>query len=158
MSALGLVTAAGRAFLRAWIGAFVPLLLGVLAAPNLDQAYGLGVAAMIAATAAAIRVLQEFVPQISFVHWISSPYATWVDSFARAFVGSLVITLPGVLDAPDVGTAKGLAIAVVIGAFTAGVRAIQGLLTPGDVPVAGGGPRTAGAGAVRPAHATRIPD
>jgi hypothetical protein len=139
-----LLGAAGRAFLRAWIGSFVTLLLGVLAAPDLDQAYGLGVAALIASVAAGIRAIQEFVPQLSVAAYVDSAYATWVDSFLRAFIGALVITLPGVLNAPDFGTGKALAVAAIIGAVTAAVRAVQGLLTPGDVPAPQTGVRPVG--------------
>jgi hypothetical protein len=139
-----LLAAAGRAFLRAFIGSFVTLLLGVLAAPNLDQAYGVGVAALIASVAAGIRAIQEFVPQLSLSGWIPNVYASWADAFLRAFVGSLVVTLPGVLDAPDFSTGKALAVAAVIGALTTAVRVIQGLLTPTETPVTGAGVTPAG--------------
>lgn len=46
-------------------------------------------------------------------------------SFARAFVGALIITLPGVLASPDFSTGKALAISALVGAVTAGVRAVQ---------------------------------
>jgi hypothetical protein len=42
---LHLLSEAGRSFLRAFGGAMLILLPGVLAAPNLDQAKGIGVAA-----------------------------------------------------------------------------------------------------------------
>jgi hypothetical protein len=105
---------AGRAFLRAFIGALIILLPGILAAPNLDQTYALGVAAFISSVVAGLK----------------------------AFIGSLVILLPGVANAPDLNTGKSLLVGVLIGALTAGVRAAQGLLTPGDDPLPATGLRT----------------
>lgn len=48
-----------------------------------------------------------------------------VLSFVRAFVGAFIVLVPGILAAPDFNTAKALAIAAVIGAFTAALRALQ---------------------------------
>lgn len=128
-----ILSSAGRSFLRAFVGALIPLSIGILAAPNLDQAYALGVAALIASFTAGINTLQEFVPQVTFGA-LFGPYGKIADSFTRAFLGSLIVLLPGVLNAPDLSTAKGLGTAAIIGAFTAGIRAIQGFLTKGDVP------------------------
>lgn len=49
-------------------------------------------------------------------------------SFVRAFVGSLIVLLPGLLVAPAYHFDKAAAVAAVIGAATAGVRAVQHLL------------------------------
>jgi hypothetical protein len=57
-----------------------------------------------------------------------------VLSFVRAFVGSLIVLVPGILAAPDFSTAKALGIAAVIAAFTAGLRAVQALFARGDHP------------------------
>lgn len=46
-------------------------------------------------------------------------------SFLRAFAGSLLILLPGVLAAPDMGQVLGLATAAVIASLVAGFKAIQ---------------------------------
>jgi len=46
-------------------------------------------------------------------------------SFVRAFAASLIVLLPGILAAPDLSAAKGLAVAALIAAVTAGIRAIQ---------------------------------
>ena len=46
---LHLLSEAGRSFARAFGGALIVLLPGILAAPNLDGAIGLGIAALIAA-------------------------------------------------------------------------------------------------------------
>lgn len=50
-----------------------------------------------------------------------------VLSFLRAFVASLVITVPGVLASPNFDTAKALGISALIGGVAAGIRAIQHL-------------------------------
>jgi hypothetical protein len=133
---------AGRAFLRAFIGALIILLPGVLSAPNLDQSYALGVAAFISSVVAGLKALTVFLPQLSFTTWVGPQIGPLLDAFVQAFIGSLVILLPGVANAPDLSTAKSLIVGVLIGALTAGVRAAQGLLTTGDQPLPATGLRT----------------
>lgn len=130
-----LLAAAGRAFLRAFGGSLVVLGPGILAAPNLHAMRLLGVAAFIASIAAGIRALQAYAPALSVGHYLGRQIGVYVDAFLRAFVGALVVTLPGALDAPDLSTGKSLATAALIGAFTAALRAVQGFLTPGESPV-----------------------
>jgi hypothetical protein len=125
---------AGRSFLRAFVASIVILAPGVLAAPNLNQSFALGVAALMASVAAGVKVLQVFIPQLSFTAYVGSSVGPFVDSFARAFIGALVISLPGVLNAPDLSTGRSLGLASIIGAATAGIRALQGLLTKGEGP------------------------
>lgn len=55
-------------------------------------------------------------------------------SFVRAFVGSLIVLIPGILAAPDLTAAKALAVAALIGAVTAGVKAVQEFLALGKAP------------------------
>jgi hypothetical protein len=129
-----LLSEAGRSFLRAFVGSLLILLPGVLASPNFATTRGLAIAALIASVTAGIKAIQVFVPQLTFEHVLNHAYAAIADSFARAFLGSLLVLLPGVLSAPDFSTGKGLFVAALIAAVTAGVRALQGFLTPGDVP------------------------
>lgn len=129
-----LLSAAGRAFIGAFAVSVVTLSTGVLAAPNLDQAYALGVAALFASVAAGVKVLQEFVPQLRFGSYIAQPFGAYLDAFVQAFVGAFLVSLVGVLNAPDLATAKALVTAAVVGALMAGFRALQGLLTPGEQP------------------------
>ena len=136
---LSLLSAAGRSFLRAFVASILVLAPGVLSAPNLNKAYLLGVAALCASVAAAIRAIQAYVPEVSVVHYLGHPYGDWADAFLHGFLGSLVITLPGVLGAPDLSTGRSLATAAIIGAFTAGVRALQGFFTTGEHPSPGTG-------------------
>lgn len=129
-----LLSEAGRSFLRAFVGSLLVLLPGVLAAPNLNNAYGLGVAALIASVTAGIKVIQVYIPQLTFEAVVGKAYAAIVDSAARAFLGAFIVLLPGVLNAPDLSTSKTLITAALIAGVTAAVRALQGFLTPGDVP------------------------
>lgn len=46
-------------------------------------------------------------------------------SFVRAFVAALVVGLAGLAAVPDLNAAKALVVAAVVGAFTAGLRAVQ---------------------------------
>lgn len=125
---------AGASFLRAWVAALIVLLSGILAAPNLTAAYDLGLAALGASIAAGCRALQVFVPQLSFTHLFGQVWGAWADAFTRAFLGTFLTLITGALQAPDLSTARTLATAALVGAVTAGVRALQGLLTKGEWP------------------------
>jgi hypothetical protein len=131
---LALLSAAGRSFLRAFVAALIVLGVGVLAAPSLSAAYLVGVSALVGAFAAGVRALQAYKPGLSLVTYLGHPYGDWADSFLHAFVATLIVTLPPIANAPDLHTAKALAVAAIVGAFNAGVRALQGLLTTGEHP------------------------
>lgn len=131
---LELLSEAGRSFLRAFVGSLLILVPGVLAAPDLGGMKALGVAALISSVAAGLKALQVFVPRLSFAELVGEKYGVFVDSAARAFLGSLLVLLPGVLDAPNLSESKALLIAAIIAAVTSAVRALQGLFTPGDFP------------------------
>ena len=129
-----LLSAAGRAFIGAFAVSALTLSTGILAAPNLNQAYALGVAALFASVAAGVKVLQEFVPQLRFGSYISQPFGAYLDAFVQAGLGAFLVSIVGVLNAPDLATAKSLITAAVVGALMAGFRALQGLVTPGEQP------------------------
>ncbi len=129
-----LLAQVGREFAKAFGAAVVILAPGVLAAPDLNQAFMLGVAALFAAVAAGVKAVQVFVPQLSFAAFLPQPVAAWVDAFARAAIGAGLVSLVGVLNAPDLETAKALVVAALVGAANAGFRALEGLLTPGEDP------------------------
>lgn len=134
---LHLLSEAGRSFLRAFGGSLIVLLPGVLAAPNLDAAVGLGIAALVAALAAGLKAIQVFVPQLTFVGLFPARYAVyalWVDSFVRAFIVAFIVSIVGLLQMPTLDFSQSIIVGVVVGAITAGVRAIQSLLTPGEGP------------------------
>jgi len=134
MNFKNLLSAAGRAFIGAFAVSVVTLSTGILAAPNLNEAYALGVSALFASVAAGVKVLQEFVPQLRFGSYIKQPFGAYLDAFVQAFTGALLVSLIGVLNAPDLATAKALVTAAVVGALMAGFRALQGLVTPGEQP------------------------
>lgn len=129
-----LLFAAMTAFGRAFLVTFLLAATGILNAPNQEAAVALSWAALVASIVAALRAIQVFVPQISFASLFPQPVAAWVDAFTIAFLGSLLTLLTGWLSAPDWSTWKSALMAVVVGALTAGVRALQGLATQGDAP------------------------
>lgn len=135
-----LLFAAGTAFLRAFGMGFLVYVTGILAAPNLATARTLSIAALLASIAAGFRAIQVFVPAISFeTLGAKQPFAAWADSFTRAFLASFLITITGWLATPDLSTWRSVGLAAIVGALTAGVRAIQGLLSPSESPAAGKG-------------------
>lgn len=138
-----LLERAGASFLRAFGAALVLLLPGVLAAPNLDKAYALGVAAFVASLAAGFRALQEWVPQLTFKRLFGAVIGAYADSFARAGLGAFLTLITGALQAPDLATGRALATAALVGALAAGFRALQGLSTKGEYPA----PQLGGGGA-----------
>lgn len=129
----------GREFLKAFGASVVVLAPGVLAAPDLNQAYALGVAALFASVAAAVKAVQVFVPQLSFAEFLPQPVAAWADAFARGFLGAFLVSVVGVLNAPDYATGKAALVAAVVAAAAAGFRALEGLLTKEEQPVPGVG-------------------
>ena len=129
-----LLFAALTSFARAFLVTFVMAVTGILAAPNVSAGVALSIAALLASIVAGLRAIQVFIPQLSFDALLPQPYAAWLDSFARAFLAALVVGAIGLLQAPNLPTDRSVYLAVLIGALSAGVRAIQGLLTSGDQP------------------------
>lgn len=125
---------AGASFLRAFGAAIITYGIGVLAAPDLHSGVVLGAAAIAASIAAGLRAVQVFVPQLSFKSLIPGTPGALVDSFARAFIGVLITASAGWLAAPDLTTWKAVATGAIVGAFAAGLRALQGLTTSGEQP------------------------
>jgi hypothetical protein len=129
-----LLFAAMTAFGRAFFITFLLAVTGILSAPDQTAAVALSLAALVASIVAGLRAIQVFIPQISFSEFLPQPIAAWVDAFALAFLASFVTLLTGWLAAPDWSTWKSALTAVVIGALTSAVRALQGLATVGDQP------------------------
>lgn len=129
-----LLSQVGREFLKAFAASAVVLLPGVLSAPDLNQSYALGVAALFASAAAGVKAVQVFVPQLSFASLLRQPLAAWVDAFARGALGAFLVSAIGVLNAPDLATMKSLSVAATVGALVAGARALEGLFTAGESP------------------------
>lgn len=134
-----LVETAGAAFLRAFLASLITYGAGLLAAPDLNRTYLLGVTALIASVAAGLHAILAYIPKLTFKQWLPDPYGQWLDTFLYTFAASLAVTLPGVLGAPDFPTVKSLAVAAILGAVNAGVQAVEGLFTVNVKPVEGFG-------------------
>lgn len=130
-----LLQEAGREFLKAFLASLIVLLPGVLAATNLNNAFALGVAALFAAFAAGLKAVQVLVPKLSFASLISNKVtAAWLDAFSRAAIGAFLVSIISFLNTPDYTNVKALAVAAIVGAVSAGVRALEGLVTKGEFP------------------------
>lgn len=129
-----LLFAALTAFGRAFGATFLLAATGIVAAPNVDTAVALSIAALIASIVAGLRAIQVFIPQLSFGSLIPQPYGALADSFARAFLATLVVSVQGLLAMPELPTDRSVWFAAFTGALAAGIRALQGLLTPGESP------------------------
>lgn len=123
------------AFGRAFGIAFLLAATGILTAPDQKTAIAMSFAALIGAFVMGLRAIQVFIPQLSFASILPQPFAAWADSFTRAFLASFITLLTGWLAAPDWSNSKAALTGVIIGALTMGVRALQGLFTPGDSPL-----------------------
>lgn len=134
-----LLFAALTAFGRAFGVTFLLAVTGIMAAPNVSAATALSIAALLASIVAGLRAIQVFIPQISFGTFLPQPYAAWLDTFVRAFLAALVVALQGLLAMPELPTDRSVWFALITGALATGVRAIQGLLTPGEAPSPGTG-------------------
>lgn len=134
-----ILAGAGRRFLHAVAAALIVFVLGLLAAPDLiaDNVRLYGVAFLVAIGAAFLKFVSDVFPFFRVSNYVSDKYkvyAAWMDAFLQAAVAAFVVAAPGVFDAPDLKTAGAIAVAALIGALTAGVRAIEGLLTPEERP------------------------
>lgn len=130
-----LLSAMGRAFLRAFFASGVVLAVGVLSAPNLDAMLSLGVAALIASISAGLKAVQVFVPQLS----IAGKYGEVATVALQAGLAAFLVSLIGLLDAPEFGITRSLLIGAVIAVGTAILRALQGFFTVGESPSPGSG-------------------
>jgi hypothetical protein len=134
-----ILASAGRRFLHAVAAALLVFVLGWLSAPNLvaDNLRVYGVAFLVAIGAAFLKFVSEVVPFFSVVNYVPNKYkvyAAWLDAFIQAGVAAFVVAAPGIFNAPDLKTAGALAVAALVGALTAGFRALEGLLTPEERP------------------------
>jgi hypothetical protein len=122
------------AFGRVFIVTFLLAATGILAAPDQASAVALSWAAFIASIVAGLRAITVFFPKLSFKTFLPQPIAAWADSFMLAFLATFVTLLTGWLAAPEYATWKSAVTAILIGALTSGVRALQGFATSGDNP------------------------
>lgn len=138
-----ILSAAGRAFLRAFLVSFLMLVTGFWLAPNLNEAYALAGAASIASLIAGLRALLVFVPQISkaIAEALGVPivWAEVIVTLLTAFLGGSISILIDMLSAPDLNTARSIGLAGLIAVGAALTRIVQAVFTPGEAPAAGVG-------------------
>lgn len=137
-----LLERAGASFLRAFGVSLLFFATGILNAPNLETARALSIAALLGSLAAGLRAVQVFVPQLSFETILPKPWFAYADSFVRAGLAAFLVAVTGWLATPDFSTWKSVLIGAVVGAGAAGFRAVQGLFTEGETPVADKGLKT----------------
>ena len=94
----------------------------------------LGIAGLMAAVGSGIAAIQVFIPKLSFRAHVPEPYGSLLDSFVHAFLGVFLVGITGWLNEPSLATWKAALVAALTGGITAGLRAIQGALTPGEQP------------------------
>lgn len=138
-----LLSAAGRAFLREAIVAFVVFAAGIWAAPNVDAAAALAFAGSYAALAAGFRAVRVFLPGISTavagaLH-VPVAYAEVIITGTTTVLSGLLVGAIGFFEAPDFETGKAAFIAAILGIGTALFRLIQAVLTPGETPTPSAG-------------------
>lgn len=129
-----LLYAAGTEFLRVFGVTFLAFAAGILGATNLSSAVALSIAGLAASLAAGLRAVQVFIPQLTFASLLPQPYAAWTDAFLRAFLANFVAALAGWLADPNWKAWHAALLGILTGAAVAAVRALQGLLTPGETP------------------------
>lgn len=129
-----LLFAALTSFGRSFLVTFIAFAAGILGATNTSSAIALSIAALAASVAAGLRTIQIFIPQLSFKAFLPVPFAAYADAFTRQFLSSGTVALAGWLAAPTWGLWHSALLGILTGAATAGIRAVQGLLTPGESP------------------------
>lgn len=122
-----LLSAAGRAFWRVFLAALITLAPGILAAPNLHSAVLVGVAALMAAIGAGLRALQAYVPMLSFATYVGEALGRYLDAFAQALLGALIVSIPALLEYPDQGNWNALYMSLIVAGLAALTRAVQAL-------------------------------
>lgn len=125
---------AGRAFLKAFLASLLVVAIGVSQQANLNDAIAIGIAGLMASFGAGLAAIQAFVPELTFRSLIPGLPGAMLDSFVHAALGSFIVAVIGIFQEPDYSTWHSLIIAAVVGAINAGLRAIQGSLTPGEDP------------------------
>lgn len=122
-----LLSAAGRAFWRVFVAALITLAPGILAAPDLHSAVLVGVAALMASIAAGLRALQAYIPKLSFDTYVGPALGRYLDAFAQALLGALVVSIPALLNYPDQGNWDALYTGLIVAGLAALARAVQAL-------------------------------
>lgn len=125
---------AGLGFVRAFVPNLVIWAPGILAAPNLNEMYLVGVAALASSFSAGLKVLKEFVPLFTTAGFLPQPWAAWVDAFLIGGLGALLVGVINWLNSPDLSLTTAVVVGILVGAGTAAFRALEGTLTKGETP------------------------
>lgn len=128
-------SAMGRTFIRVFIATVVIYLYGIAFAPDLKTALSLAAAAILAATASALRAVTTYFPRLTVAHWFGEEYGKYADAFLHAFAAAVIANWLDILKTPHFHGWRDVLVAVVVGVGGAAVRALQGLLTPGETPL-----------------------
>lgn len=126
---------AGRESLKAFLVTFLTFASGLVGATNLEEFKALGVAALVASAVAVVKAVKVLVPQLTFAQLLPQPFASWLDAFTVAGLGTFFVLVEGVSEAPDYGTGKAVVYGAVVGGLQAGFRAVEGLFTKGETPL-----------------------
>lgn len=129
----------GRAALKALLSGLLIVAIGVSHQTNLNGAVAVGIAGLIAIGAAVLAAVQTYIPALSVKAYIPAPWGPAIDSFIHAALPYFLVAVIGILNEPDMAAWKAAIVAAIVGAVNAGLRAIQGAATPGDLPSIGGG-------------------
>lgn len=138
-----LIYAVATAFARNFAITFLSFAVGILGATNKSAAVALSIAALAASVAAGLRAIQIFIPAITFAKFLPQPWAAYADAFVRTFLASFVVAVTGWLAAPNWGAWHAALLGILTGAAVAAVRALQGIVTPGETPFVDNGPKLA---------------
>jgi len=125
---------AGLGFVRAFVPNLVVWAPGILSAPNLNEMYLVGVAALASSFSAGLKVLKEFVPGFTTAGFLPQPWAAWVDAFLIGGIGAFIASVVAWLDAPNLDFSRAAVVAILVAAGTAAFRALEGTLTKNEQP------------------------
>lgn len=125
---------AGRAFLKVFLPGLIVVAIGVSSQPNLNAAIAVGIAGIIGLLAAALTAIQTYVPQITVRYYIGDPAGRYVDAFLHGFLAAFLTAIIGILNEPSLAGWKSLIVGAIVGAMTAGLQAVEELLSPVPTP------------------------
>lgn len=128
------LSAIARMLLRVFVATVAVYALGVLAAPDLDTARTVAIAGIVAGFAAVLRAVSVYVPLLTVAHYVRGLPGKLADAFIHAFLAALLANWADLITVPHFHGWRDLYVAAIVGAFGVAVRAVQGLLTPGEAP------------------------
>lgn len=120
---------AGLSLARAAAGGAIAVLTGTGAIANYNGDRGLGIALLIGAGAAVLRLLQTWIPALSFGAIFNriglGAFTAIADSYARAFLSALAVFAYGGLDTPNASFTRAAIQGAIVAAYTAALRVVQ---------------------------------